>query len=493
MTLRHRLLALLALSAGAASALLAQTAPAATAAPAPLTLEDCIARALKRNFSLEIDRYNPTIAKDGIDIVKDGYQPIVTATASRSRSNIGSTGTSPSFSSTTDNIRAGVSQQLYSGTNVSVSSNLNRSRSDPALSALNPAYNADVTVAVRQNLLRGLGSDVNRASLERAQIAFDRANLDFKARALDVIQSTEDAYYNVVFAREQLDVRNFSLALANRLWEEAKTRRDTGVATDLDVLQAEVGVANARRSVLLAQQAVKDTEQNLLSLIGQFELDAPLGAAHFADYDGNLPLFASSYQMAKQIQPDYLSAVAAVEQSKLDVKVSKDATKPTLSVGGAVGFNGERGNSSDAFSDAFNRQNNSWQIDLSLTYPWGQLGDKARYRQNLSVLSQQTLRVRQLEQTIELQVRTAVRAVETNIESVKIAAQASQLSQRQYELEKAKFEAGLSTSRRVLESQNDLETAKVNELQSRVSLSTSLAALHRIEGSSLQRYNVTLP
>ncbi|MBI3886708.1 MAG: TolC family protein, partial [Opitutae bacterium] len=420
-------------------------------------------------------------------------QPVVTATASRFRTDIGATGTAPSFRSTDDNVRLGVSQQLYSGTNVSVSSNLDRTRSDPALTALNPAYNADVTVAVRQQLLRGLSPAVNRANLDRARLAFTRANLDFKSRALDIIQFTENAYYSVVFAREQLEVRNFSLALANRLWEEAKTRRDTGVATDLDVLQAEVGVANARRNVLLAHQSVKDTEQNLLSLIGQFELDAPLGTAKFADYDGAVPLFASSYQMAKEIQPDYLSAVAAVEQSKLDVRLAKDATKPALSVGGAVGFNGRRGSTGDAFSDAFDRQNNSWQVDLSLTYPWGRLGDKARYRQSLSVLSQQTLRVRQLEQDIELQVRTAVRAVDTNIESVKIATQASQLSQRQYELEKAKFAAGLSTSRRVLESQNDLETARVNELQSRVSLSTSLAALHRIEGSSLQRYGVTLP
>lgn len=492
MTLRQRLLTLLALSAGTASLLVAQE-PAASPTVAPLSLEQCIARALQHNFTLEIERYSPQIAKDSIDIVSDRYQPVVTGTASRSRSETGASGVTAASDATTDNVRVGVSQELYSGTTVGVSSNLNRSRSNPSFSALNPAYDADITLSVRQQLLRGLGSDVNRATLERARIAYDRANLDFKSRALDIIQLTENAYYNVVFSREQLEVRKFSLALATRLWEEAKTRRDTGVATDLDVLQAEVGVANARRSVLLAQQSVKDTEQNLLALIGQFELDAPLGAASFPEYDGAVPLFASSYQMAKQIQPDYLSALAAVEQSKLDVKIAKDNTKPSLSVGGALGFNGRRGSTGDAFSDAFDRQNNSWQIDLAITYPWGQIGDKARYRQNLSVLSQQSLRVRQLEQNIEVQVRSAVRAVDTNIESVKISAQASALSQRQYELEKAKFEAGLSTSRRVLESQNDLEAARVNELQARVSLRTSLASLHRIEGSSLQRYGVTLP
>ena len=492
MTLRRRIFSLLAVTAATATAVFAQ-APAQPAALPPLTLEECIARALKRNFTLEIEQFNPQIAKDSIDIARDGYQPVLSATTSRARSNFGAVGVTPSSNNTTDNTNVSVTQRLYSGTTVTVGTNLDRSRNDPAVTALNPAYNADVTVSVRQQLLKGLGSDVNRITLDRARLGLDRANLNYKARALDIIQQTENAYYNVVFTREQLDVRNSTLTLANRLFDEAKTRKETGVATDLDVLTAEVGVANARRGVLLAQQAVKDTEEALLALIGQFELEAPVGTVGFKDVADVAPLFASSYQMAKQIQPDYLSALAAVEQSKLDVKLAKDATKPSLSVGGAVGLNGRRGSSGDAFSDALDRQNNSWQLDLSLTYPWGQIGDKARHRQSLATLSQQTLLVRQLEQNIEAQVRAAVRAVDTNIESVKISAQASQLSQRQYELEKAKFEAGLSTSYRVLQTQNDLETARVNELQSRVSLRNSLSALHRIEGSSLQRYGLTTP
>ena len=492
MTLCRRIFSLLAVTAATATAVFAQ-APAQPAALPPLTLEECIARALKRNFTLEIEQFNPQIAKDSIDIARDGYQPVLSATTSRARSNFGAVGVTPSSSNTTDNTNVSVTQRLYSGTTVTVGTNLDRSRNDPAVTALNPAYNADVTVSVRQQLLKGLGSDVNRVTLDRARLGLDRANLNYKARALDIIQQTENAYYNVVFTREQLDVRNSTLTLANRLFDEAKTRKETGVATDLDVLTAEVGVANARRGVLLAQQAVKDTEEALLALIGQFELEAPVGTVGFKDVADVAPLFASSYQMAKQIQPDYLSALAAVEQSKLDVKLAKDATKPSLSVGGAVGLNGRRGSSGDAFSDALDRQNNSWQLDLSLTYPWGQIGDKARHRQSLATLSQQTLLVRQLEQNIEAQVRAAVRAVDTNIESVKISAQASQLSQRQYELEKAKFEAGLSTSYRVLQTQNDLETARVNELQSRVSLRNSLSALHRIEGSSLQRYGLTTP
>ena len=467
--------------------------PAAVTSAPELTLEQCIARALQKNFDLEIGRYNPQIAKDEITVAGAGYEPTLSVTGSHGRSVLGANGSNGSFSSTNSDLRAGVSQRLYTGTTVSASSQFDRGVTDPALINANPAYNADLTLSVRQSLLSGFGTAVNRAFVNRAKIGLTRANLDFKAQALDVIQNTENAYYNLVFAREQMNVRKLSLELANRLYEESKTRRDTGVATNLDVLQAEVGVANARRNSLLAEQEVKDSQDYLLSQISQFELDSDVGNVHFTEIEETTPIFASSYLMAKQNQPDYLSSQAAIDQLKLDLVVAKDATKPDLSVGAAIGLNGNRGSGHDAFNDAFERQNHSWQVDFAFNYPWGQASDKARYRQSLATLNREQTRLRQLEQSIEVAVRSAVRSVETSQASVKIAGLSSSLSQKQYELEKARFDAGLSTSYRVLESQTDLDTARVSELQAKVTLHNAIAALHRIEGSSLQRYSVALP
>lgn len=490
MNLRRTLTTLLLASGTLAAAVSAQdAAPAA----ANLTLEECVARALQRNFTLEAGRLGPQIAKDSIDVARDGFTPTLTASTSRSLARNAPTTVSAGTKSEAADTRLSVSQRFYTGTTATVTTVLNRNESNPSASALNPAYNADLSVSVRQQLLQGFGTAVNRATVDRARLGLDRANLEFKATALDVIQSTEQAYHALAFAREQREVRNFSLTLAQRLFDEAKIRRDTGVATDLDVLQAEVGVANARRNLLLAEQTVKDNEQALLALIGQFELDAPVGAVRLPDFDGTIPVFASSYAAAKRSQPDYLSSITALEQAKLDLKVVKDGTKPSLSLGGALGFDARRGSGGSALNNALQRENNSWQVDLSLSYPIGQVGDKARYRQSLASVSQQEIRLRQLEQSIEVQVRSAVRSVETNAESVKIATQARLLSEKQYELEEAKFKAGLSTSRRVLEAQNDLEAARVSELQSKVTLRNSLSALQRIEGSSLQRYGVTLP
>lgn len=504
-----RRLALLSFSLLAAGALSAQTpapdtavttnqtpdATGSTAVPSAttpeLTLEECIARALRKNFDLEVGRYNPTIAKDQIDVAKGFYEPQLAVTGSTGETKTVSATTGASASSKTSDLRVGVTQELYSGTSLSASSSIDRSSTNPAF-IFNPAYDADLTLGVRQSLLRGFGTTIGKAPIERAKIGLDRANLDFQGQILEVIQSTENAYFNLAYARGDLAVREFSLALAQRLYDEAKTRRLTGVATDLDVLTGEVGVANARRALLQSGQTVKDRQDALLALIGQFELDAPVGVVRFSDAPATAPVYATSLAIARENQPEYLSAKAAIKQYQIDVRLAHDAAKPDLSVGAAVGLNGTNRSSSSAYGDVFDRDNQAWQVDFAFNYPWGRGAERARERQSRATLSREESRLRQLEQFLEVNVRAAVRSVETNIESVRIASLASSLSQKQYELEKARFDAGLSTSRRVLEAQDDLETARVSELQARVELHTSIAALHRLEGTGLQQYAATV-
>ena len=124
---------------------------------------------------------------------------------------------------------------------------------------------------------------------------------------------------------------------------------------------------------------------------------------------------------------------------------------------------------------------------------WGRNADKARFRQATNNISSQKIRIEQLEQQLMMNVRQAVRAVETNLAAVEIAAKATELASRQFDQQKARYDAGLSTSRIVVQFQEDLETARFNELSAKVALRRAVAELRRLEGSSLNRYKVDLP
>src|SRR5690606_1082574 len=109
-------------------------------------------------------------------------------------------------------------------------------------------------------------------------------------------------------------IRELTLQYNQKLFEENEARRATGVATPLDVLSAEVGVANARRNLIQAEQAVRDAEDNLLNLINVPTFEVQIGPVAFDEYRAGKPSFAESYRRAREYYPDTLSAAETIKQ-----------------------------------------------------------------------------------------------------------------------------------------------------------------------------------
>jgi outer membrane protein TolC len=485
-------------SLAVASLARAQSAPAPAAAP--LSVEESIARALKKNFDLQIQAFSTDLSRESLNIAKAAFEPTFTASTSRSVNQAASTtstldGTTtvgPRNDNTTMNV--GVNQFIpQTGATVGLSVNTSRSATNSRFSTLNPAFGTGVTATISQPLLKNAGPAVARATYERSLVGLSIASLNYRSRVLAVIHDTEVAYYNLVSARENLRIRQLSLDLAQKLYDENLAKRATGTMTDLDVLTAEVGVANARRAVLQAEQTVRNQEDNLLNLTGPADFTQRPGPVAFTDYTEGTPSFDLAFKAARDNSPDYLATVAALKQSAIDLASARQNRLPTLNLNGSLGYNNTDNSYSNAVNNLVDHHGNNWSLGLSYNMPWGQHADQARYRSAQLTLRQQQARLDQFEQNLIVQVRTAVRAVETNLAAVQIAAKATELSAKQYDLQKARFDAGLSTSRLVLQAQDDLETARVNELAARVTLRTSIADLHRLEGSSLQRYKVELP
>ena len=160
-----------------------------------------------------------------------------------------------------------------------------------------------------------------------------------------------------------------------------------------------------------------------------------------------------------------------------------------------LGYNART--TSDGYSEAISNlphdHGNNWALNLNYIMPWGMHADKARFRQANNNLQSQKLQLEQLEQQLISSVRSAVRAIATNLVAVEIATKATELASRQYEQQKARFDAGLSTSRIVLQFQDDLESARFTELSTKLQLQRAVAALRQLEGTSLERFKLQAP
>jgi outer membrane protein TolC len=458
----------------------------------PITLEQAVALALNRNLGLATERFTRDAARESLQVAEAPFDPVFQI-SSRFRDSQ-QAAVDPEIeltASQSDSLSnsASLSKLIETGATVTVTTNAGRSTSSRA-SGFNPQYDSDVAVTVRQPLLRGAGIATNRASRMRASIGVDRTDMAFRGQAMNLVRDTEVAFFDLLFATRNLEVQRSGLDAAERFLQENEARRRAGLATELDIMQARVGVANRRASIINAEQRLQDTTDRLLALLGYEAFEGALDPQGVSFSPPDTVDTARSFNAAVTQDPDVLSARELLKQLEIDVRTATNQRLPRLDLGGTLGYSGREGSFVNSLELIPDRTSHVWQVDLTLNIPWGMRDGKSRVRTAHLNVYQQEARLRQLEQDLLIRVRSAVRAVESDAEAVEVADLSAELSDREYQLEKAKFDAGLSTGRFVVEAQQRADEAHIRRTQSQILLRQDLSRLRRIEGSSLEHYGI---
>ncbi|MGH7994772.1 MAG: TolC family protein [Opitutaceae bacterium] len=470
-----------------------------------LTLEQSVAEALARNFSVRISSYSVDQAKAGVVIAQSVYDPVlgvqwqdlvnkspdVTAEAVA----VGTSGESIIAAypySSTQQATISATQNVPTGGQIAVGYNLGRDFSTPASLFLNPAYTGNVSLTVSQPLLQGAGLAYSRAAIELARAGERVARINMKSAVLTMIYNVETAYYDVVFARRQYVVAQDNVRLSRQLLDENRIKRKTGVLTDLDVVQAQAALATARSQLIGYRQSMENAADTLLQAMGERQFKVPVGTLAVPPPPAAAVSFDVAYKLARDNGPSLAVVQATIEEYKLQALRAKREALPQLGVTGGAGRSSMQSSYADALNRTWSGPGYNWQAGLTFSFPWGLRQSRAQYRQaEDSVRAEQTV-LEQADQTLVVQIRAAVRAVRSNQEAVVSAGEATRLSEKQYDLQKGKFDAGLATSYDVLQAQYELESARVSQLQAEVNLRLAVADLHFLEGTSLETYRIKL-
>jgi outer membrane protein len=461
----------------------------------PVSLQNCIAQALGRNFAVRIQQFTVFQAVDSVAIQEAAFEPTFILNTNRQATHQATdqitVSAVPYSNYTTDTASFSVNDTLITGGTLTAGYNLVRSDISPSYGPPNPAYQGEPSITLTQPLLQGAGTDYSRALIESARLGVKISNLNFRSTVLTMIFNVETTYYNLLYQREQYKVQEDELKQAQQLLDENTTKRETGVLTDLDVMNARAGVAAAKNQLILDMQAVHNSEDVLLQDLGDRQFQTTVGEIPFPDIGEPDVSFARSYKLARDNGPNLAVVQATIDQFKLQALRARRNTLPSLNVNGGLGYGSYTGSTGDALTGPYNGYN--WTAGVTLSIPWGMKAAKATYHQALAQVHSEEVAFDQADQNLVVNVRAAVRGVETSIQTVHSSAENALYANKAYELTKAQFDAGLATSYLVLQAQNTLETARVSELQAKVNLLVAVANLRFFEGSSLQLYRINLP
>lgn len=463
--------------------------------PPGLSLGAAVDQALARNLGLKVRRYDRTLAAAGLEEARAAFLPVfgLGAAANEQRSAAAASELEGSSQPTSEGLRWGadVEQRLAYGTRLQLGAVASQSESDSSFATLNPASDASAEATLAQPLLRGAGRLVNRAEILRGEIAVRRADLTLSGAVMDLLSRVEQAYFRARLAQMRLQIHAASLAAAESLLAETLEKRKQGVQTDVDVMQAEVGVAQRRETLILDQQEIADAEDQLRLLLHGALDGKPLGPLEdLPDAEGPAPDPDASGRAAFARQPEYLLQRQLIEEQELNADLASREHLPTLDLNARGTYSGRDEAWSDAWRGVRRQDGYGWQVDLALSVPWGLRDTGARRARARAQLEQAEWDLQRVEQELLAQVRSACRAVAAGRERVRATQLARQAAERQLEQERSRFDAGLVTVRQVLDVEEEVEQSRLRELEARRDTLAASVRLSQLEGGLLERHGL---
>jgi len=475
-----------------------------------VSLADAAVRALQNNLDISLSRHTKESRLADIVIEQAKFDPTVSVNGQYlrtvdplNRPVFGATGFQlnqiTTFDQRNHSLTFDASTNLITGGNIDINYNPARNNVNQNLAEgflFNPSWTGGLSFTVTQPLLKNAGVAVNATFIKIAQNNAVVEQHIFRDRALTVIASVEQNYWELVFARENVKVAQAALKAAEELLAANRVKAKAGVMSVVDVLQAEAAVASRVEQVLVAEKAIRDEEDQLRTILnpGEAELrknvrltpvDAPI------TYLETLSL-EEAIETAIEQRPEIVQAKKHIESSELNKQFARNQLLPTLSVQGTMGLSGLGSDYGNSFTRNFSGDFYNYGAGLLFSYPLGNRAAVSTYTKRQLEAKNAEIALASVRHQIIRGIREAVRRVQTDFKRIETTRSARILAEKQLQTEQERLRVGLSATRFVLDFQRDLATAQGNELRAIIDYNKALSNLARHKATTLDRYHLEL-
>jgi outer membrane protein TolC len=466
--------------------------PAAIAADVPLklTLSEAIKMAAERNLDVRAEYFNPAQFEADINRNRSIYDPLLLLGTTYTDSKEPTISSGSSINGQTFNFNASLSQLFWTGATVSAAYQSTYSNSNSPL-AFEPHYwQSQLGVSLSQPLLKNFGPEATDVNITISRLSKYASIEHLHTRVINTVAQVRTEYYNLYSLREQLEVRKVSLELARKILSETKARVDAGVLPAMEILNAEFGAVSREKDVIDAEKALED-QLDVLRLLLQIEGRNDIAVA-------DLPR-RELYQVSEDEvirralnRPDIKELKRTLEINELQTRVYSNNIKPDLKLIASGGV--------AALDRTYPREMEKigtldtpyWSVGLNLSFPIGNRAADNDYRKSRLKTEQTALQIKGLEEGATKDVKAAIRSVATGYKQIEVTDRGRAFAEERLRAFIRKNEVGLATTKDVLDVENDLRTAKNNQITALVAYNNAITLLWQVTGEILEREGIQI-
>jgi outer membrane protein len=377
-----------------------------------------------------------------------------------------------------------------------------------------PFSHPNAYALIAQPLLRGAG----RANNTR-YIAIAKTNKKISAAVLEeqiitTIAGVENLYIDLASLQDSVEVQDQALKAAELLLHNDEEQLNVGRLPPIEVARAQ-SLVTSRHLLLTQTIALRDQQQVILrTLLDPQSLTGTLGRTpELVATDPLLPPQGEPQAPLPELikgawerRPDVQQARLQVSNGKWQVASAANATKPEIDLYGSYesrgvvipGLTGIGGDSltgnapTDPIPTGGSRSSTVYEAGVQFVLPLQNRVAKANLGSDKALLSQQQVRVTQLESQVAAEVQNAITALHAAESAADAATEARKLQAQLLAASQESFNAGYTTNLSVIEQQTYLAQAQTTEVMAKAAWLKAAVQLDRVLGRTLEKSGISL-
>ena len=493
-----------------------------------LTEADTVRMVLESNLDVVVERFDPRLSLYAVEMAHRVFDPTLSMRFGMQRDSrplsttfLTGTDTQTSLQHTAN---VGVSKLFETGTLVGVDYVSSRVSDNNLRNFLNPFLRASLTTSITQPLLKNFGTLPNTRQIRIARNNKDISKYAFEQQVILLVNQAQNLYWDLVFASEDVKVRQKSLDLAIKTNEDNKRMAEIGTLAPIEVVQSEAEIANRKELLIRAQYSLVQMQDQMKKLISSLRdpgriavkiepLDQLASIKDFRNFD-----LVQAVSYAIEQRPEVKQQRKMIDNSEIEVKYFRNQLLPDVrlnvfygaaaleGVGRAFNINPQMGfpisggpsmivgtsGIGDIFNRLFRANFPTYGSSLTVEIPLKNRAGRADYARASVARRQSEKRLRALEQQIALEVRNVHTQLEMNRARIEATQKARELAEQNLEAEQKKLQLGTSQIRFVLEEQVKLAQAQTNEVNALVSFTKAKRTLDKAMGKTLELHNISV-
>jgi outer membrane protein TolC len=291
------------------------------------------------------------------------------------------------------------------------------------------------------------------AAIRAAKVGLQSAEEQLRVYQQAAKRDVSAAFHDVLLARELHALALHNLEQKKRHMEEARRKLQAGVATDYDVLAAEVSVENARPETIRTENQIRTARERLRFLlaieIGEVDVTGSLEADLVPRRS-----YEETFTLAREKRPDLADIRHRIGVYRELVVLADAQDKPRVDLKGSYGWNTleQPGISGDG---------PSWIVGVQLSYPFFDgFRTKGRVAQANSDLRRIRIDEAKRIDAVALEVREALNAAGESEEIVRSLSGVVNQAERLLTMAEKGYELGVKTRLEVEDAELNLRQAK---------------------------------